>query len=315
MSGISSRYSLEAPAVDWLFAQVPGGTEVTLSGIANTPSPDRRTPTTLGERTDLNGIHSKIWTEPPDSLKKNPDLQDAYQWLLAERQRLEEYTRKQFASIQSQHQTLLSQHFRNEETLALRSQELNREMAFFAAQAKAIQERARGLSQRERTLSAQTAKLSWAQSELRKIQDNTGAISLHPEIGRILEELQAESARLSQSEVVARAEFEGVETALKERQQAWELKQTEITQRIAQMDKRYQDLEKAEDAARRRLAEMEELEIRLEQEFEKQERQLAIERREIERLRTKLRMQGINPDGDADAPVAQALPAESGGAV
>jgi DNA repair exonuclease SbcCD ATPase subunit len=311
MSGNPGQNPLEAPAVDWLFAQVPGEGKEAFQESSKNPATSYQNGSNFNELT--NSFHSRSLPEPSETIRQSPELLDAYQWLQAERQRLDAYTRKQFATIQHQHQTLLAQHFRNEEALALRTQELNREMAFFAAQAKAIQERARGLAQREQALVAQTEKLSRAQAELMKIGQAPGTPFPNPDVGRILEELKTETAGLRQSEELAGGEFEGVEAALKERQEAWEKKQAEISERISQMDKRYQDLEKAEEATCRRLAEMEELEMRLEQEFAKQEPQLARERRENERLRAMLRVQGIDPD--LEVPVAEAVPVENGEAV
>jgi hypothetical protein len=54
------------------------------------------------------------------------------------------------------------------------------------------------------------------------------------------------------------------------------------------MEQRYLALEKSEEAARRRLAELDDLEERLRQEVEEQERQLAQERQDMETRRAKL---------------------------
>jgi hypothetical protein len=55
------------------------------------------------------------------------------------------------------------------------------------------------------------------------------------------------------------------------------------------MEERLNDLEKVEQAAQRRIAELDELEVRLREEFEEQERQLAEQRGEVAALYTRLR--------------------------
>ena len=57
------------------------------------------------------------------------------------------------------------------------------------------------------------------------------------------------------------------------------------------MEERYAALEKAEEAAKRRLAELDELEERMQQEVHEHEQQLAQERRDMEMMRAKLRGQ------------------------
>ena len=262
MSGLNGSHPLQAPAVDCLFVQLVEG-----NGAA-TPAPPQAQWSPAG------------WPDPPADLENVPELREAYEWLQAERRRLEEYTRTQFAAIQQRHQAILAQHFRNEENLALRTQELNREMTFFAAQAKIIQERAGELARREKALAEQAETLR-AQQELQGLGQN--ATGPHPADGQ--------GATETTSSGLAEAAH-----ALEEHQAAWEGKQAQIADRLAQMEQRYQALEQAEETARRRMAELDELENRLTQEFEKQERQLALERRQIEAVRARLRLQGFDPD-------------------
>ncbi len=265
MSGPNGTHPLQAPAVDCLFVQMVEG------GDTNPPAPAQPQWRPVG------------WPDPPADLEKSPELREAFHWLQAERRRLEEYTRNQFAALQQRHQAILAQHFRNEETLALRTQELNREMAFFAAQAKIIQERAGELARREKAVTEQAEKLR-AQQELRGLGEHTPG----PNPADWQVETEAPANGLAEAA-----------SALEEHQAAWEGKQAEITDRLAQMEQRYQALERAEEVARRRMAELDELENRLTQEFEKQERQLALERRQIEALRARLHLQGLDPDAQA----------------
>lgn len=265
MSGPNGTHPLQAPAVDCLFVQMADGTDT------GTPAPAQPQWCPAG------------WPDPPADLEKVPELREAFQWLQAERRRLEDYTRNQFAALQQRHQAILAQHFRNEETLALRTQELNREMAFFAAQAKIIQERAGELARREKAVAEQAERLR-AQQELQGL----GEHPLGPDPADWPIDTEAPANELAEAA-----------SALAEHQAAWEGKQAEIADRLAQMEQRYQALERAEEAARRRMAELDELENRLTQEFERQERQLALERRQVETLRARLRLQGADPDTQA----------------
>src|SRR5262249_52743631 len=129
----ASTPSQRALTVDELFARLHddrAGTALPSAGGLETPPVQNGTPAYPGP-------------QPPPKLESPADLQAAHEWLQTERQRLEAYTRNQFAAIQQQHQALLAKQFRSEEALALRAQELNREMKFLASQAEALQSRAR----------------------------------------------------------------------------------------------------------------------------------------------------------------------------
>jgi len=114
MFGPNGSHPLQAPAVDCLFVQLAEGNG------AGQPVPPR------ADSSPPVGPTSAGWPDPPADLENVPELREAYQWLQGERRRLEEYTRSQFAAIQQRHQAILAQHFRNEENLAIRTQELNR---------------------------------------------------------------------------------------------------------------------------------------------------------------------------------------------
>ncbi len=226
---------------------------------------------------------------PPEGDHVHPKA--AYEWLLNEKRKLEEYTRGQFDMIQQQHQALLAKHFRSEEALALRAQDLNREMQFLASQSEALQHRAHELAEHEGMLQAQTERLAQAQEELFALQNSSETARRDIEAQQqILNKLRTEAAQLQQVGQSARAEFGDFETTLRARQQAWEKKQAEFVARQAQMEQRYEALEKAEEASKRRITELDELEDQLRREFEQSERSLAAERREIETLRARLRL-------------------------
>jgi chromosome segregation ATPase len=277
------RHPQHVETLDWLFGRLPGKlagyvipSEICQPAGALVPSGNGHSLFGSAGLAEYAGPH-----EPP-TLEGPADLDVAREWLRIERARLEEYTRGQFALIRQQHEAAMTKHFRQEEALTLHTQELNREMKFLASQTEALQQRARELDDWERALTQQTENLSHAQEELVRIQQTSENIQRDTEAQRAyLEELQAGTAQRQAAAVAARAEFDQVESALKQRQQAWEKKQEEIRAHQAAMEQRYQALEKAEEAVKRRMRELDELEDRLQQEFELNERHLARERREI----------------------------------
>jgi DNA repair exonuclease SbcCD ATPase subunit len=279
MSGSTAIPQAYAQSIDWIFAQLPGEGSgfVAPRPVSTAPAAP---PIPLAEQPG---------TQAPLRMENEADLRAAQEWLQHERNRLEEYTRSQFDLIRQQHQALMAKHFRSEEALALRSQELNREMQFLASQAEALQQRGRELADWETALSAQMTRLAQAQDELLAIQQTSADVRRDTEVQcRILEAMRTETAQLQASESTARGEFDALQATLQEHQRSWEQKQVEIDARQAQMEQRYRALETSEQAARRRLAELDELEDRLRQELEEQERQLAAERRELEQLRARL---------------------------
>jgi hypothetical protein len=255
-----------------------------------------------------NGVHAPGEPEPPPLVKDPADLQAAQDWLNAERARLEAYTHSQFAAIQEQHQALLAKQFRNEEALALRAQELNREMKFLASQSEALQGRARELAEREAALTLHLENLAQAEQEFLSIQQTgNNIVEVAGAHHALLDRFQADTARFRATG--AGGDAAAFEAALKDRQEAWEQKHASLVARQEAMEQRYALLDKAEAASQRRLAELEELEEVLRTEFQRQEEQLAQEREEIEVLRNKLRMQirkleeGLDEDEEDVVPV------------
>jgi chromosome segregation ATPase len=294
-------------SLDWLFGRISGKltgytipADIFQTSGASTPLP-------------LPGALAYEGPGAPPALDGPADLQAAYEWLQGEKARLEEYTRSQFALIRQQHEAAMAKHFRGEEALTLRTQELNREMAFLASQSEAVQQRARELGEWESALSQQTDQLRHAQAELLRVQQTSEDIQRDTEAQRaFLESLQAETAQRQAGARAARAEFEILQATLKTHQQAWEQKQEEITQRAAQMEERYQALEKAEEAVKRRLKELDELEDRLHQEFEEQEQRLARERREIAGLLLEAQAVGCRRERGPGAYVPRLMPIGAG---
>jgi chromosome segregation ATPase len=255
-----------AQFIDWLFSRLPGaGNGEAMQGP---PVAGFQLSSPPGGPAGPAGSSSWAGPQPPPILKDPADLPAAHQWLQTEKQRLDEYTRSQFNVIREQHQVLLTKHFRSEEALAQRSQELNREIQFLASQSEALQKRSQELAERETVLASHMERLSQAQEELLSIEQTSQNVRKDTEAQQaLLEKLQAETAQLQAVDATARQEFSTFDTVLRDRQQAWERKHAEITARQAQMEDRYLALEKAEAAAERRLAELDELEERLRQEL------------------------------------------------
>jgi hypothetical protein len=184
---------------------------------------------------------------------------------------------------------LLAKHMRDQEGLALRDQELNREMQYLLGQTAVLQKRSRELAEWEKALGEQSARLAEAQAELFSIRQTSEFLQKDAEAQCVaLARMRDEAERLSQSETAARAALDTFDAELRERQQEWEKKGAEVERRRVSMEQRYDELEKAEAAARRRALELEDWEERLRQELETQERQQAAERQELRRLRDEL---------------------------
>src|SRR5262249_576752 len=189
---------------------IGGGPGVVGSGLSVPAIPTApREPMMLGE---LN---------PPPLVESEADLQAAYQWLLAERRRLESYTRVQFQRLQNEHQTLLSQSYSNEQRLVSSFQELSRQKEFLAHQTKILQRRGQELGEGETTLAQQMQHVCTLQSNLDQMQETSATVKRDVDTERqLLESLRTESAALQRAKESARQDLETVECALREHQAA-----------------------------------------------------------------------------------------------
>jgi chromosome segregation ATPase len=302
MANTDGTHSLDTRCLDVLFARTAGAASGpdTVPDVWVAPPRPAEPAATFSPALPLPGGQRNFPQTPP-ALETPEGVRAAYEWFRAEKARLDEFTRAQFAAVHTQHQALLAKHMRDQEALALRDQELNREMQYLMAQTAVLQKRARELDEWEKALGGQSARLAEAQAELLSIQQTKEF--LHQDVEAqcaALTRLRDEAERLRQSETTARASFADFDAELRERRQEWENKGAELEQRRASMEQRYTDLEKAEAAARRREAELEEWEERLRQELEVQERQQTAERQELRRLRDEL-------DAKADEKMRQRL--------
>jgi hypothetical protein len=293
---MSNRQAALVESLDWLFGQLPDKmtghvipAEV-FDGLGRGPTP--LPPTLQARRAQALAAPP----QPPPALETPEDLRLAHEWFQVERARLEEYTRQQFADIEAQQQAGMSRFYQGEAALAARSREINREMQFLAAQSQALQARARELADWESQLSTQMARLTQAQGELLYIQTTSANIQRDTELQQAsLLQLRQEAAQLQTQEAAARDSFAAFDQALADRQRAWEQKQADMAARQQAMEQRYQALEQAEAAAKRRLAELDDLEDHLRQEFDNQQQQLLRERQELDALYAEVRQRDLAP--------------------
>lgn len=217
---------------------------------------------------------------PPPSSEGPIDVRAAHEWLQAEQRRLEDYTRALFARIHQEQQAALAKYVQNEQALALRTQEANRQAHFLNAQAAALR-------QREQELAAGAGQLATSPSESPAAPPAASPPS--EEQRAALEALRKEIERLQESEAAAGTKLQTVEGELEEFRRTWEQKLAEVKARHAQIDQRYRFLEKAEAAVQRRLTELEEYERTLMDELDEQELKIAQQRREVQLLQASAR--------------------------
>jgi DNA repair exonuclease SbcCD ATPase subunit len=218
--------------------------------------------------------------------------QEEYQWIQEERKRLEAYTLSQFALLKQQREELLGRRSGIEETLALREQELNRQMKLLAEGTAAQEKRDCELAERETALTAQMEKLANARQEFQTLQQVNAQLQSENETQFLLaQELRLQSTHLQETVRAARSELSVLEQALQRDKNAAEEERAEITASRRQLEERHAAMEKTEGSLRRRVAEIDQLEAQIRHELEQRERQIALDYQELERARAKLRLQ------------------------
>ncbi|HXG12419.1 MAG TPA: hypothetical protein VNK04_21865 [Gemmataceae bacterium] len=270
--------------VDQLFTWVGQSADSAAASPANPPSQDR---------TALPAAETP--TAPADSpppWSGLTDWQGEYQWLQEERKRLEAYTLSQFALIKQQREELLGRKSGIEEALALREQELNRQLKLLAEGAETLAKRDRELAEREAALAEQQQRLNNARQELHALQQANVQLHRDNEAQRLLAaELRLQTTHLQEAVRAARSELAALEQVLRRRKEEAEAERAELAESRRQLERRHAALEQAEEALRRRVAEVDQLEAQLRRELEQREQQLAMEYQELERARAGLRRQ------------------------
>jgi len=285
MTPFNGRAPHEFQAIDWLFTHA-----ATNRGFQGpSPTPGWQAATSSAESGDDS---APAETEPPAAVRDSADFRAASEWLQRERNRLQEYTQIQLARLEKEHQALLSRSYANEQGMILRCQELSRKEGLLKEHVQALQQQSAELSRREQTVASQLETWSRAQNELADLCMTRSHVAHDTEEMRaLLATLRAETTALQQSRAATQAELEALSRALNEQREARAREQELARATQVQMEQRLRELDRAEQAAQRRVAELDELEVRLREEFEEQERQLAGQRREVAALYARLRQQ------------------------
>ena len=238
--------------------------------------------------------------EAPPPLRDAGDLEAANDWLQRERTRLRQYTETLMARIRTEHQALVDQKYLNEQTRILGGQELTRKEELLARQSRALQQQALELSRREQALSGQLQQWSQARSELETLsQDRVRTEQETEQLKALLAGLRDETLALQKTREAAQNELEAMTRTFEEHREerARDLARTRANQE--EMERRLRALDLAEQAAQRRVADLDDLEVRLREEFEEQERRLADQRRDVAAMYARLR-QGAPGAGTTD---------------
>jgi hypothetical protein len=236
--------------------------------------------------------------QPPPKVETQADLQAAYEWLQRERKRLENYTNSQLARLKNEHAAMLSRHYTNEQVLILRSQELANKEEFLTRQTRSLQTQAEQLAEREKALAAQREDLCRAHDDYAAVQESCTGARKDAEVQHaLLDTLRAEAIAVQRDREKAREDLDEMEKRLEQQREAREREQALLAARQAELDQRFNALQKAEDATERRLRELDDLEARLQQEIEDQENRLAAERKAVAAMAAQLRQQSQDANG------------------
>jgi hypothetical protein len=212
---------------------------------------------------------------PPGEAELPPAVRAAHEWLRREKARLEAYTRAQLARIYAERQQAAGQNYLAEQALILRTQELNRKEEFLARQVRSLQEQAAQLAQREQALLGGLQEQRHGQEEWCAVQKASQDLR-HEADGQqaLLAALRAETSALQAARDAARADLGALEAALPAQRAALAAEQAALAAYRSQLERRAEALAQEETAMQRRQAEIDDLEARLCQEAEAQERQL-----------------------------------------
>jgi chromosome segregation ATPase len=215
---------------------------------------------------------------PPTLSARPADAQAEQQWLAEERQRLEAYMNKQFATLQRQREEFTAWRSQVEATLIAREQEVNRQAKVLTALEGTLRQREHALAERE----------SAAVAEGQRRADLDGKLQ---ELESIRSRLQAEVAdqrALLERLRSAAAEQQVEAPTIVERRDAWEKGRAEGAALRQQLDQRAQTLEQAETALQQRQEELDEMETRLRRELGEWEQRLKTESEALEQQRESL---------------------------
>jgi hypothetical protein len=208
------------------------------------------------------------------SLPRDPAAERA--WLEEERQRLEAYMRKHFAMLQQQREEFAAWRTNVEGALVSREQELSREKKQILAHIEAC-------NQRGDQLEAQAADL-----EKKQAAAEEAARAAHSQEQARLEALQRDTAQVEQALVAARQTHTRLQETIAAEKAAHALQLADMRKRLAELTAREQAHVKADKELQFKTEQVRALEQQIFHEVEKQEQQMALERRQLEQSRTEL---------------------------
>jgi hypothetical protein len=243
-----------------------------------------------GTLAEIGGGNLPPDADAPPPIQNQQDLVAANEWLQRERKRLQEYTETQLERIAAEHQALVKRNYQNEQSMILACQELSRKEEMLTRQSRALQDQAAELSRRQHTLSSQLQEWSRSHGELADLtQARARTEQEAAEQRALVDSLRTESLALQKSRELLQAELETMARELSEQREQRERERALTQTQQSQMEERLRALDRAEQAAQRRVADLDELEAQLRDEFEDQERRLAEQRREVASLSARLR--------------------------
>ncbi len=182
-------------------------------------------------------------------------------------------------------------------TLAERRRSWEEKEAETAENAARIQARVHELNERDRVLTKRQTDLAKAAEEVVALVQRRAGMEKEIQAQlTVIDELRGRTTRLRDQEETARKAAAAWETRVNESRETWQKKEADLATRYQQLENRYQSLERSEEALKRRMTELDETECRVESEHERQEKQLAMDCREIDRLRGILREHGLDPE-------------------
>jgi chromosome segregation ATPase len=213
--------------------------------------------------------------EPSPSLSPQADSQAVQEWMREEKQRLESYMQKQFATLKQQREELTAWRSQVEQALVAREQELNRHAKLLTARGEALQQREQELAAHAAELEAVRVRLISFEQEVKDLEEKHTRLSQEIE-GLSVQRDQA-CGQVAEQEALAQAVL----------QQAHDRLAT-LDQREEQVRRREEGLAQREQAIQRRGREIEDLEDAIRQELEEREQEMVAAGRELEERRQEL---------------------------
>lgn len=217
---------------------------------------------------------------PPDP---HTDPRAEREWLREEQQRLQAYMQRQFSLLQQQRQEFDGWRSQVEATLVAREQELS-------LQKKILASRQETLEQREAAQIEQLERLK--QEDQQRAQGRKDAEKARQEVATE----RANLAELRATTEALKADYLALENAARERKQIEETEQAQTQRQRQQWQDSLAEMERAVGILTQREREVQELETQIHAELERQEQDLARQRRELQEWRDRVVQESCEKD-------------------